>query len=295
MIKTNKIQLTQKWITKVKTSTCIEIYSKKKKKTNASQQKEKINNKSKEPTKQRIINTVFQSGFWEKDIPVKTAALKEHHRLQLFKNSETDGTREILEKNAKSFHIERDTRKNEYHGNKNKKKEANKKEESWWTRKKNRLNTSKSCHWTRFLCQEHKPNADRPAEKGLSHEAAKPLLRGEHESQIHLLEAAARAIGQRQLSGKRAERGLGTKERWGDCSMTVQPSCRGLQGTHMLVFSEGGVFGPLTSEGPWADTHTGPVTSVVVPTILNRHQFRAGHSWFQVSETQPWRISCLGY
>ena len=62
--KVNKIQLTQKWITEVKTSTCIERYSKKKKKkTKASQQKEKINNKSKEPTKQRIINTVFQNRF----------------------------------------------------------------------------------------------------------------------------------------------------------------------------------------------------------------------------------------
>ena len=77
--KVNKIQLTQKWITEVKTSTCIERYSKKKKKkTKASQQKEKINNKSKEPTKQRIINTVFQNRFWEKDIPVK--------QLQLWKN-----------------------------------------------------------------------------------------------------------------------------------------------------------------------------------------------------------------
>lgn len=27
-------------------------------------------------------------------------------------------------------------------------------------------------------------------------------------------------------------------------------SCRDLQETHILVFSEGGVFGPLTSEGP---------------------------------------------
>lgn len=33
-------------------------------------------------------------------------------------------------KNAKSFHIARYTRENEYHGNKNKKKEAKKKEES---------------------------------------------------------------------------------------------------------------------------------------------------------------------
>ena len=47
-------------------------------------------------------------------------------------------------------------------------------------------------------------------------------------------------------------------------------SYRGLQETHIL-FSEGGVFGPLTSEGPWADTHTGPVTGLIVPTVLNRH------------------------
>lgn len=118
-----------------------------------------------------------------------------------------------MEKNAKSFHIARDTRENESHGNKNKKKEAKKRKKVDELEKKNRLNTSKSCYQTRFLCQEHKPNADRPAEKGLSHEATRPLLRGEHESQIHLLEAAAQAIGQRQLGGKRGERGLGTKER----------------------------------------------------------------------------------
>lgn len=48
-------------------------------------------------------------------------------------------------------------------------------------------------------------------------------------------------------------------------------SCRGLQETHIFLFSEGGVFGPPTSEGPWADTHTGPVTGLIVPKVLNRH------------------------
>ena len=126
-----------------------------------------------------------------------------------------------------------------------------------------------------------------------------PATSWEHKSQSCL--PKGRGCGWSYLSDKaeaaeREKRRLGIRERRDNCSAQAQLSYRLPHQPHVLVFSERGVFDPLTSRGHWKDTHACPVTGSVVPIILNRLQLGTGYTWLRVPEKQLcWISYYLGY
>ena len=169
---------------KSKTSTFIERYCKKKRKWKLLSRRTKLTTKQRIHKAEDNWHTIFQNEFWEKHPYKAIATLKERHILKFFKIQRRMEVRKFWKKMQNRFILQHTQGRmnimeirirDRVHRNEQRKRKLMKGNRKKWKELKNKLNTSKRCYRTRFLCRTLKSNAEPPrfeAEKAFTHEAA---------------------------------------------------------------------------------------------------------------------------